>query len=109
MPERRAEYFKSFTSSTRNRILVALARKGEISVDALARQLRVTEPTISRHLHLLRTHGVVRRRREGALHFYSLDESAIVGRVRDFLAFLGIEVDILPRKKGPGGGTATLR
>lgn len=99
MSQRDADFFGSFSSATRNRLLEILGREGEVSVQDLAARLLVAQPTISRHLRVLRLQKIVTRRREGALHLYSLNEEEIIERMKDFLALLGITTDIRRRRE----------
>lgn len=61
----------------RIQILYALA-DGEMNVGALAELLATPQPTISRHLALLRQRGLVRARRDGASISYSLSEPRLI-------------------------------
>lgn len=54
--------------------LLALVRDSELSVAELQQVLRLSQPTISNHLGVLRTSRLVRARREGQRIYYSLDE-----------------------------------
>jgi ArsR family transcriptional regulator len=56
---------------TRLRILRAL-QEDEKNVTALCKELKLPQPTISRHLAILRMAGLVINRREGKEIFYSL-------------------------------------
>ena len=57
---------------TRIRVL-GLLRPGEMNVTALCNELDLAQPTVSHHLGLLRTAGLVRTRRDGKQIFYSLN------------------------------------
>jgi DNA-binding transcriptional ArsR family regulator len=56
----------------RSRILAALLAADELCVGDLALALDATEDSVSYALRLLRTAGLVRRRREGRMAFYRL-------------------------------------
>jgi len=59
--------------STRIRLrLVALLSEGEVCVCHLVDALDVPQPTVSRHLAILRSAGLVRCRKEGLWCHYSL-------------------------------------
>lgn len=66
----------------RARILEALLAVDELCVGDLALALGATEDAVSYALRILRTAGLVRRRREGRMAFYRLSD----GPARDALA-----------------------
>src|SRR3954451_12159046 len=70
-----AELCVALAIPIRLRILLLL-RSGERNVNALVQELgpRMTQPTVSHHLGLLRVAGLVRPRREGKKVFYALQE-----------------------------------
>ncbi len=55
----------------RHKILSLLKRKPS-AVGALAKSLRVTQPTVTHHLKKLEAAGLVRMYAKGRQHFYSL-------------------------------------
>src|SRR5579875_3399022 len=61
------------TSDVFNAIAEPLRREGERPVTDLARDLRMTQPAASKHLRVLREVGLVRVRKAGKHHLYSLD------------------------------------
>lgn len=68
---------KALGDPTRIRILYALD-EGPRHVSALAEELDVPQPTISRHLAILRERGLVDSERDGAWVLYSLAEPGLV-------------------------------
>jgi ArsR family transcriptional regulator len=70
-----AAVFKAASEPIRLRILATLAR-GERCVCHLHAALEAPQPTVSRHLAVLRHAGLVRARREGAWVHYALTEAA---------------------------------
>ena len=89
-------HFQALASPTRLRILERLAEGGEVSVNALARHLRMSQPRVSWHLAMLRRGGAVRQRKEGRQVYCSVDMEAIRRRQ---LAFW----ELLTEKKRIGG------
>jgi ArsR family transcriptional regulator, zinc-responsive transcriptional repressor len=63
--------FKLLSDKTRLQILVLL-REGERNVTELCKLMELPQPTVSHHLALLRTSGVIGQRRSGKQVFYSL-------------------------------------
>jgi DNA-binding transcriptional ArsR family regulator len=74
---------------TRRRIVELLA-DGERSAGELASQFQTSRPGVSRHLRVMREHGLVRARSEGTRQLYSLDPAPLaeldewLGRYRNF-------------------------
>ncbi len=65
--------------------------KGEVSVGGLVEALGLTQPTVSKHLKVLRDSGLVVVREEGQHRFYRL-ESAPLEELEDWLMpFLGTD------------------
>jgi DNA-binding transcriptional ArsR family regulator len=60
--------FAALADPTRRRIIERLARKGESRVTTLARPFEMSLPAFSRHLRVLETAHLIRRRRNGRLH-----------------------------------------
>jgi DNA-binding transcriptional ArsR family regulator len=72
-----AELFKILGVESRIRIIDLLKKSGPMCVSDLADKLGMTPAAISQHLRVLRTAGLVNRKREGYWIPYSLDESAL--------------------------------
>jgi DNA-binding transcriptional ArsR family regulator len=62
----------ALSDPTRRRIVELLA-EGELSAGEIASRFSATRPGVSRHLRVLREHGLVRARAEGRRRLYSLD------------------------------------
>lgn len=71
-----ADRFKALGEASRLRILNAL-RKGEKTVTELVEELEMGQANVSRHLSLLRRHGMVARRKEGARRPYRIADPDI--------------------------------
>jgi ArsR family transcriptional regulator len=78
---------KAVADENRARILMLLL-KGELSVCELMAILRVSQPLVSRHLSILKEAGLVRNRREGKLHMYSVTDEALSGGKMGFIRLL---------------------
>ncbi len=66
------QVFKLLSDETRLRILLYLAREGELHVTALCERLGQSQPAVSHHLALLRVAGLIEARRDGKHNFYSV-------------------------------------
>jgi DNA-binding transcriptional ArsR family regulator len=81
--------FVALADPTRRRIVELLA-DGERSAGELAAEFDTSRPGVSRHLRVLREHGLVRARGDGARRLYSLDPAPLaelddwLGRYRSF-------------------------
>jgi ArsR family transcriptional regulator, arsenate/arsenite/antimonite-responsive transcriptional repressor len=73
------EYYRTLSDSTRLRILELLARR-EMTVNEIARSLRMSQPLVSWHLHRLKITGLVKMQRTGREVHCSLDRA----KVREF-------------------------
>jgi len=72
-----AELCKTFADAKRL-IIISELRNGEKSVTELVQILKAPQAVVSRHLGILRNHGVVQTRREGLNIYYSLTNPRIV-------------------------------
>jgi DNA-binding transcriptional ArsR family regulator len=77
------EAITALADPTRRTIFERL-RRAEQPVGELARGLPVSRPAVSQHLRVLREAGLVRERREGTRHFYSVDGNGLV-ELREYL------------------------
>ena len=73
-----AELFRLIGDPVRARILYALSGAEEMCVGDLALALEVPESSVSYALRLLRTAGVVRKRRAGRLMYYRLVDGFMI-------------------------------
>lgn len=69
--ERQARLMKALANATRLMILDQL-REGEHMVSELTELAQLDQSTVSKHLAVLRSHGLVADRREGNAVFYRL-------------------------------------
>jgi ArsR family transcriptional regulator len=96
-----ADIFDVIADATRRQIMNVLldrylspaSETGEISVGDLVEQLALSQPTVSKHLKVLRDHGLVAVREDGQHRFYHLD-SAPLEDIEDWiLPFLSADFD----------------
>jgi len=71
-----AELFSALSDASRVR-LISLLMEGEMSVSALAEELKMTESAVSHQLRGLRQMHLVRARKDGRQVFYSLDDDHV--------------------------------
>lgn len=70
-PQSLAQIFRLLGDPSRLKIVMALGG-GEQNVTQLCRQLRMSQPTVSRHLSILKMSRLAESRRSGKEIFYSL-------------------------------------
>jgi DNA-binding transcriptional ArsR family regulator len=75
------DIFDSLADSTRRDVITLLRSaknpRGEMSVGELVESLGITQPTVSKHLKVLREVGIVVVREEGQHRYYHLDPTAL--------------------------------
>ena len=105
-PEGMADIFDVLADGTRRELLHRLlesshrgvAPDGEISVGELVTELGISQPTVSKHLKVLRDHGLVTVREEGQHRYYHLDPGPL-DEVSDWLV-------AVPRRRSVDGDAA---
>lgn len=80
--------FKLLGDPTRVKILFLLSL-GATSVGRISQSLGMTSSAISHQLRLLRSSKLVRRRRQGKVVYYSLDDQHVFNLLREFLEHAG--------------------
>lgn len=70
------DVFAVIAESTRRGILTSL-RAGDKAVGELVEEMGVSQPTVSKHLKVLREAGLVRMRAEGQRRYYALDPAPL--------------------------------
>lgn len=76
-----ADFCKTLSDANRLLIITELA-KGEVSVNELARKLGLLQSNVSKHLGLMREHGLVEYRREGSTIYYTLSDQRIYDAIK---------------------------
>ena len=69
--------FEALADPTRRRI-VELVSERERSAGEIASAFAISRPGVSKHLRVLREHGVIRSRSDGTRRLYSLDGEGLV-------------------------------
>ena len=100
-----ARLLRTLSDPTRLRLL-GLLQNGEQNVTALRRKLGIPQPTVSHHLALLRSAGLVANRRHGKQVFYSLNDP--VATSLGERGGLNIVTDSIELRIAPGGVNGEL-
>lgn len=93
-------YFKAFGDTSRFKIIRLLA-SGEMSVNDIAKTLSLSQPTVSRHLGILRDADIVVDRRDGQQVYYSLNKHSVENCCTGFCDCLDIPAKTATGKKKP--------
>jgi len=97
-----ADIFDVLADGTRRELLTHLLRHsssrttpGEVAVSELVSELGISQPTVSKHLKVLRDHGLVSVREEGQHRYYRIDPAPL-DDVQSWLApFLGVGTSVV--------------
>jgi DNA-binding transcriptional ArsR family regulator len=89
--------FKALADPTRRQILHDL-RDGELSAGELARRCTISAPSVSRHLGVLKSAGLVTERREANFIYYSLVEERLALCLNEFLSAVCPEQIVMRRR-----------
>jgi DNA-binding transcriptional ArsR family regulator len=84
-----SKYFKAFGDPTRLQIIMLLSNC-ELTVNEIVEKVELSQPTVSRHLAILRQANVVHDRREAQQVFYSLNKESIEDCCSGFCCCLAI-------------------
>lgn len=93
-----SKYFKAFGDPTRLRILWLLSSR-PMTVGEITAEVGLSQPTISRHLAILREAGAVNDRRDGQQVIYSINRVEVSDCCTGFCDCLSIPVILAPKKK----------
>jgi DNA-binding transcriptional ArsR family regulator len=96
--------FAVIAESTRRDILEALAQESK-AVGQLVDELGVSQPTVSKHLRVLREAGVVTMRAQGQKRFYGINTEPLA-MVSTWLDTLGAGAAIVPTAAVPANGAS---
>jgi len=93
-----SRYFKAFSDPTRLKILQLLSSK-EMTVTEIVKAVNLSQPTISRHLAIMRDAGILSDRRDGQNIFYKLNKNVVIKCCSGFCDGLRVKVKIEKKKK----------
>ena len=93
-----SRYFKAFGDPTRLKILTLLSTK-EMAVNDIVKKVKLTQPTVSRHLGILRDAGIVIDRRDGQQVYYRLNKESVADCCGGFCNCLAVVIPRARRKK----------
>jgi DNA-binding transcriptional ArsR family regulator len=88
MPPLADDVFKAIADPTRRALFEHLARDGEQTVHALTASAGVSQPTVSRHLGVLKLANLVSDRRQGRETYYSAQPQGLAPLI-DWMSLYG--------------------
>ncbi|SRR6056297_1360237 len=74
----REKIIKSLANSYRLKIVETLGNKEKMCVSDLEEELDLNQSSVSKHLNILKTAGVVEAKKEGLKNYYSLKTPCII-------------------------------
>ena len=87
-------FAKALADETRQKIMGLCCCKW-LSVGEIVEELSVSQPTVSHHLSILRSAGLVDSRREGKQVFYSLNQKQIADACCQLAGDFAPELDVI--------------
>jgi DNA-binding transcriptional ArsR family regulator len=94
-----AAVFKALADPTRRQILQYLKAR-ELAAGEIVERLPISGPSVSRHLAILKSAGLVRERRNGNRILYRLDADRLALTVSDFIsAVCPAQIDLRRRAR----------
>ncbi len=93
-----SKYFKAFGDPSRLKIVMLLSVK-EMAVGDIVEAIGLSQPTVSRHLGILREAEIVVDRRDGQNVYYSLNKSSVETCCTGFCDCLAIPIKMPHKSK----------
>ena len=84
------DFFQALSSPYRREI-IRLLKWRDLSAGEIAAHFTISQPSVSRHLEVLKNAGIVISRRQANQVIYSLDLTAVQGMLVEILGLLGRE------------------
>ncbi len=85
MSKNTLKVFKALADPTRIKIVKKLLDNDEVSCQELMTHFPLSQPTLSHHFGKLSDSGILKARKDGVSHYYSVN--------RTYLTSLGIDID----------------
>ena len=86
-----SDVFKALSDPTRRRILELLKKKS-MNAGEIADEFNISKPSISHHLAILKSSGLIFDRRKGQNIVYSIDMTVFQEMMQWFIGFMDQEV-----------------
>ncbi len=82
MYEEKSGILKALGHPVRLKIIEGLLSKNECNVQKMVKALGLPQSTVSQHLHILKSHGLVQIRKEGTKACYRILDKRVEGLIR---------------------------
>jgi ArsR family transcriptional regulator, arsenate/arsenite/antimonite-responsive transcriptional repressor len=82
------EILNALADKTRQEILMLFSRKPEACVTDIAKHFKLSRPTISHHLNLMKRVKILDSRKEGKEIFYSFNKQYVTDILNSLIKFL---------------------
>lgn len=79
MKSRAVSIYRALGNTTRLEIVQYLLLKGESSCQHISERFPLSQPTLSHHFSKLTQAGIISVRRDGQMHFYEVNKTALKG------------------------------
>lgn len=76
--ENLSEIFKALAHPLRVQIVMGLIQKHECNVSTMVEKLEVPQPTVSQHLNILKSHGIIEGYRNGNQICYKVTNELVI-------------------------------
>lgn len=81
--------FKALSDKTRREILTLLKEEGRLSAGDIASQFNMTQATISHHLSILTSAGLIIDDKQGKFIYYEINTTVMQDMLTWFMSLLG--------------------
>ena len=71
------EVFRALNDETRRKILTMLSEKGSLAASEIHKHFEMSKPSISHHLNILRSAGLVTSEKKGQYIYYTLHTTVL--------------------------------
>ncbi len=93
MVDKYVQFFKALSDATRQEIL-AMLEEHDMNVSEICEEFeKMSQPTISHHLQILKYTGLVDTRKEGKQSYYYIRKECMRGNCREFFSKFKIRIE----------------
>ncbi len=82
------EIFEALDDKTRQEIVLLFRTASEYRATEIAQRFRLSRPTISHHLNLLRRAGILTARKKGREIWFSFNKNYVIATLKTLISYL---------------------
>jgi len=82
------DLLNALNDQTRQNIIMIFQTQKEYCVNDIAKQFKLSRPTISHHLNLMKRSKILSAKKEGREIYYSFNKEYVIGRLELLIAYL---------------------